>query len=153
MKKLTFVLLIMLASAGVRAQVAIAWINLPDSICPFLQEQQRFTLLQYAKAGLKDSIENQFDGHSYIDSINLTDGFIRAQIAPNMTLELATEAQIVAQEGDEAIAEDNNRVSITVCAPICSTITTWYDKNWKFLRREKQPWSIEQTEEEKLQHF
>lgn len=126
---------------------------MPDSVCPFLTEQQRLSMMQYAKAGLTDTIINQFDGKTYLDSINLPAGYLRAQITANMTMELTTESVVLEKVENQAIAEERIRVSKTVCAPICSTITTWYDFAWNVLKREKEPWQIEQNDDEKVQHF
>lgn len=153
MKKILLLIWLTASCLCAQAQVAEAWITMPDSLCPFLTEQQRLSMLQYAKAGLTDTIANQFEGKSYLDSVDLQHNYISAQITGNMQMELTTEDKIVAEEGDEAIAECVYRIRTTVCAPLCSTITKWYNRLWELIRSEKEPWDIERTEEDRMQHF
>lgn len=152
MKRFAIIVLLAISSLGLRAQIAEAWISMPDSVCPFLSEQQRLSMMQYAKAGLTDTVVNLLDGKTYLDSINLQAGYISAQMTANMTLEMALESQAADASADAATTEVI-RITKTVCAPICSTIVTWYDFAWNVIKREKQPWSIDQTDEDRLQHF
>lgn len=154
MKKPLLIILLTVSCLCTSAQqVAEVWISMPDSVCPFINEQQRLSLIQYAKAGLTDTIVNQFDGKTYLDSVDLQNNYISAQITANMRMELTTERIIVLQVEDEAVVDECIRVSKTVCAPICSTFTTWYDFAWNIIKREKSPWQIDQTDDEKVQHF
>lgn len=102
-------------------------------------------MLQIAKAGLTDTIENQLEGRTYFDSIALDRNYLAVQMTPNLQAVLTIDK---AADGSEQIC-----LRETVCAPVCSTITTWYDFAWNMLRREREPWDIEQTEEEKQQLF
>lgn len=142
MKKTILIGILLSLTIGLRAQSAIAeaWLTMPDSLCPFLTEQQRLQVITFAKAGLKDTIPNQFDGVSYPDSINLAQNYISIQMTPNM--------QVVYTMQDTTI-----RVEKTVCAPICSTIIQFYSTHWVLLKQEKRPWSIEQTDEDTIQYF
>lgn len=154
MKRFLLIILLTVSCLCTSAQqVAEVWISMPDSVCPFINEQQRLSLIQYAKAGLTDTIVNQFDGKTYLDSVDLQNNYISAQITANMRMELTTERIIVLQVEDEAVVDECIRIRTTVCAPICSTFTTWYDFVWNIIKREKSPWQIDQTDDEKVQHF
>ena len=123
-----------------QTSVAEAWVSMPDSLCPFLSHQHRLQMLQYAKAGLSDTLENKFEGRSYIDSLDLSGNYLSVQLTPNLHFSLHTADSIITIEQ-------------VVCAPICNATTCVYSADWRLIRREKQPWKIEQTAEDTIQYF
>jgi len=145
MKRLALISLLIVSCVCSRAQIAEVWLSMPDSLCPYLNEQQRLSMLQFAKAGLTDTIENQLEGTTYFDSVALDRNYIAVQMTSNLQVVLTIDK---AADGSEQLC-----MRQTICAPICSTITTWYDFAWNMLRREKEPWEIEQTDEERQQLF
>ena len=142
MKKRLVIWLISLCACAAWGQtsVAEAWLSMPDSLCPFLSHQHRLQMLQYAKAGLSDTLENKFEGRSYIDSLDLSGNYLSVQLTPNLHFSLHTADSIITIEQ-------------VVCAPICNATTCVYSTDWRLIRREKQPWQIEQTAEDTIQYF
>ena len=142
MKKRLVIWLISLCACAAWGQtsVAEAWLSMPDSLCPFLSHQHRLQMLQYAKAGLSDTLENKFEGRSYIDSLDLANNYLSVQLTPNLHFSLHTTDSLITIEQ-------------VVCAPICNATTCFYSADWRLIRREKQPWRIEQTAEDTIQYF
>lgn len=142
MKKRLVIWLIALSACAAYGQtsVAEAWLSMPDSLCPFLSQQHRLQLLQYAKAGLTDTIQNRFEGRSYIDSIDLSGNYLSLQLTPNLHFSLQTADSLITIEQ-------------VICAPICNATTCIYSADWRLIRKEKQPWQIEQNAEDSLQYF
>ena len=142
MKKRLVIWLISLCACAAWGQtsVAEAWLSMPDSLCPFLSHQHRLQMLQYAKAGLSDTLENKFEGRSYIDSLDLSGNYLSVQLTPNLHFSLHTADSIITIEQ-------------VVCAPICNATTCIYSADWRLIRREKQPRKIEQTAEDTIQYF
>ena len=142
MKKRLVIWLISLCACAAWGQtsVAEAWLSMPDSLCPFLSHQHRLQMFQYAKAGLSDTLENKFEGRSYIDSLDLSGNYLSVQLTPNLHFSLHTADSIITIEQ-------------VVCAPICNATTCVYSADWRLIRREKQPWQIEQTAEDTIQYF
>ena len=142
MKKRLVIWLISLCACAAWGQtsVAEAWLSMPDSLCPFLSHQHRLQMLQYAKACLSDTLENKFEGRSYIDSLDLSVNYLSVQLTPNLHFSLHTVDSIITIEQ-------------VVCAPICNATTCVYSADWRLIRREKQPWKIEQTAEDTIQYF
>lgn len=140
MKKLLIILFAIAAIMPVKAQLAEAWISMPDTVCPFLNQQQRFHLLQYANAGKTDTITNRFDGKTYVESLDNARGVMVVRMT---------------KKSRWAITVTEQEISIRreVEAPNRAATTTYYDHAWNFLRREHEHLKIEQTEDDSIQYF
>lgn len=127
MKKTLLILIGLLSLAAVaQAQIERAWIDLPDSICPFLTQQQRMDMFLAAKRGEPKPVVNSFDGVSLIDSINVKANYLSIRMTNNLHWEITTAAGMI-------------RIEKVITAPIPSTTYVFYDFAWNFLRREREP--------------
>lgn len=137
-------------SLGICAQVAEAWVTMPDSICPYLTQQQRYYLLQNATNGTMDTIDNVLGGKTVVDSVNLKSNYLSVQMTANMNwkLYLAFDYDKTTQSTVKYLCLES-----TVCAPRCSTFKRYYDFAWNLMFSRHEPFVIEQTDEEKEQLF
>lgn len=140
MKRLLLIVGILLSLTPLYAQLTDAWLSMPDTVCPFLTQQQRFHLLQYANAGMTDTIVNRFEGKTYVDSVNLSASYLSVQMTANSRWVITTAASMI-------------RIEKVVSAPLPSTTFYYYDHTWKLLRKEHEPFLIETTAADSLQHF
>jgi len=113
---------------------------MPDSLCPYLNIQQRKFMLDYALRGSFDTIPNQLQGRSCIELFDPQNDVLRVRLTSSLTAELRAGADTI------TLVE-------TICAPICSTLTRKYNYAWILLGESLSPWDAEQTEEEKKQLF
>lgn len=111
---------------------------MPDSLCPYLNSQQRVLLLTDAAKGVYDTIPNQLGGRSWIEESS--DSTVTFHLTHSMTMTLEASADTVT-------------VIQTLCAPICSFTTRTYNKDWNLLYETRSKWEAEQTDEEKEQIF
>ena len=96
------------------------FVSMPDSLCPYVDMKQRLLMMEYARQGMTDSVENIYGGKSRVTSV--TDNYICAQVAEGFMLELLSDTA-----GFYLIQ--------TSCAPICSSIVKRYIANWMFQQR------------------
>ena len=120
--------------------IAEAWISMPDSICPFLTAQQRMQMMLYAQNGDFSPVKNEFEGESRIDSINVINDYLSIQVTDNMHWVITTAAGMI-------------RIEKVISAPMPNTTFLYYDFTWKLLRREHEPFTVEHTDEDKIQYF
>lgn len=139
MRKTLVIGLLMLAFTA-QAQIEQVWVSMPDSLCPYLNVQQRKFMLDYALRGSLDTIPNQLQGRSCIEQLDRTHNILRVRLTSALTAEL--------QAGTDTIT-----LIETVCAPLCSTLTRHYNYAWMLLGESRSAWDAEQTEEEKKQLF
>lgn len=98
------------------------FINMPNTIFPPLTSKQRMEMLEYYKSNLNDTTENILGGESYILSFDAEKNHLKIQSTANATFEM------LYIEGTDDI---NYLATIrTVCAPICSSVITYYDSTW-----------------------
>lgn len=137
MKRFLLIGLLCWASVSMVAQIADIWATMPDSICPYLVMQQRHYMAENAKVGLRDTLPNRMEGHSVIDSLNVAAKYIRVSISPTVTQELF-------------LRNDTIVLVHTLCAPICTTFTRYYNFTWKLLGYEISPFDPALTDEQKI---
>ncbi len=120
LKRLLFIVLMGL-SISVSAQVSVkdAFHMIPDTLCPFLDKQQRLYMIMKAEFGELDTIENRLDGKSTI--IELTQQTLRVQIADGV-------------EYGFMVQNDTITFVQTMCAPVCASIVKQYDSEWLYLQ-------------------
>lgn len=124
------------------SQVREAWMLMPDSVCPYLNRQQRLNLLRYAEMGVLDTVRNALDGRSWVDSISLEQ--ITVHLTPNLTWQVRVlPADSIAQHAPAAAANTGICVKATLCAPICTEARYYYDTLWQLLKREATPPTFE----------
>ena len=146
MRKAFFIAFLLLA-LGVQAQVAQVWIGMPDSLCPYLNVQQRKLLYDNALKGVFDSIPNQLGGSSQMELLDKTNNSLRVRLSRSLTMQLALRV--------DTLQPANSTIEIeqTLCAPICSTLTRQYTLSWTLLAATMSKWDAELTDEEKEQLF
>ncbi len=94
-----------------------AFVSMPDTLCPFLDVQQRAYLLNVAPIG--DTIPNRFDGRSVL----------KERTEQNIGLQVA--------EGVEyTLFVQNDTITFiqTACAPICASVVKQYDGEWRYVQ-------------------
>lgn len=140
MRKLLFVVLLLLGSMGISAQLTQTWVGMPDSICPYLSTQHRKHMIDAAIKGTFDTIPNLLEGKSYVEMVDIQQNAMRVRMTENMTMEITCD-------------ESSVTVIQTICAPICSTLTRVYTTDWVLTKQEISQWDPELTEEEQKQYF
>ncbi|MCQ2335295.1 MAG: DUF3256 family protein [Paludibacteraceae bacterium] len=140
MKRLLNICIFALFSIMMQAQIAELWIGMPDSLCPYLSQQQRYYLIQYAKQGTIDTVSNNMQGRTYIDTLDVQHDYLRVQMTQKMTWELRTDSSTYS-------------IRTTVCTPKCASITRYYSPLWEYMGMLHEPIVLEESEEEIEQHF
>jgi len=150
MKRVLIILAMVASTLSVRAQLAEAWINMPDSLCPYLNSTQRLQLYQYASAGSFDTITNSFDGKTVVDSINSQVGYLSLQVTPTLHWRL-----FIVYDLDKQTGESRKYIGLVseCCAPRCSTFRTIYDLDWNLIERRHEPFILEENDDERKQYF
>ena len=112
--------------------------TMPDSVCPYLDSQQRFTLAAQATKGIYDTIPNKLGGRSWVEE--RTEQSVTYRLTPSLTMQIQAD-------------KDTVTVVETLCAPLCSTLTRQYNYAWILLTEVRSKWDAELTDEEKEQLF
>jgi len=147
MRKIAFILFLTLTSLAAQAQIAQVWVGMPDSLCPYLNIQQRKLLLDNALKGVFDSIPNQLDGSSQMVSLDKDNNSISIRLTHSLTMQLLLQVDTMQVENSTIQLEQ------TVCAPICSTLSRQYSLSWVLLSETRSKWDAEVSDEEKEQLF
>ena len=119
--KILFFLVLFISTA--KAQVIDSvFMNMPEKICPLLNQSIKFEMLEYFKAGQSDSVRNRLNGYSSIvlrDSMTKTIDF-RASNSSDYQLKMFY------------VSENSYLVGLirTVNSPILSSNIYFYDENW-----------------------
>lgn len=125
--KCWLMLIVVFCSAWSVAQtIEKVFLDMPFALNPILDAQQRLELLEYAKAGMADSIVNKFGAWSYMPEVDTKRGYLRFSLAKGTEMELL----LVRQPNDSVC---HIGMIETVCAPICSSIVSLYDTAWNKL--------------------
>ncbi len=105
------------------ATVDAIYQNMPSEHSLLLNSQQRLELLEYYKAGQCDSVKNVFGNWAYVDTLDVDNGYLK--ISP--TAGTMFEMKLFCTAADSLL-----RIGIieTVCAPVCSSVVTFYDESW-----------------------
>lgn len=112
--------------------------TVPDTLCPYLNTQQRVLLAADATKGVYDTIPNQLGGRAWVEA--LSEQSVTFRLTPSLTMQVDA-------------GSDTLTVTQTCCAPICSSITRQYDYSWNLLSITRSQWDAEQTDEEREQLF
>lgn len=147
MRKALLIGLLLCVSLFTRAQIAQVWIGMPDSLCPYLNVQQRKLLLDNAVKGVFDSIPNQLGGTSQMESLDKANNSLRVRLSKSLTMQLTLHLDTLQLAGSTVEIEQ------TLCAPICATLTRQYSLTWTLLSQTMSKWDAELTDEEKEQLF
>ncbi len=117
LKRSLFILLLGVSFIG-NAKISLhdAFISMPDTLCPFLEIQQRSFLANVSS--LSDTIPNRLNGETAV--IERTEQMLRVFITEGV-------------EYDLLLQNDTIIFIQTVCAPICSSVVKQYDSNWNYL--------------------
>ncbi len=94
-----------------------AFVSMPDTLCPFLDVQQRAYLLNVAPIG--DTIPNRFDGQTVLKE--RTERTVGLQVADGV---------------EYTIFLQNDTITFiqTACAPVCASVVKQYDAAWHYLQ-------------------
>ena len=147
MKRALLIGLLAVVSLCTRAQIAQVWVGMPDSLCPYLNIQQRKMLLDNALKGIFDSIPNQLGGSSQIEAVDKANNSIRVRLTRSLTMQLSLQVDTLQLENTTI------RLEQTLCAPICSTLIRQYSLSWVLQDETRSLWDAEQSDEEKEQLF
>ncbi len=131
-------------SCTMEAQVAEAFLSMPDTICPYLSTQQRVHLVQYAKAGDFSAIPNRFDGEARIDSINLPANYMALHVTSNTRWEITTLAGMICIRQTISFGPSEAEETQPRTAECCF----FYDFAWNLLRQEREPFRPFSSNEE-----
>lgn len=124
MKRLFYILLTLSAlsttSLSAKEPIHAYWLAMPDTLCPYLTLTQRQNMLMqvWNHQGKRDSVDNQLDGRSYLDT--LSNSYLKLTHSPLFAEELSF-------LGDTLVLTHN------LCAPKCATFIRYYDLDWHFL--------------------
>ena len=140
MRRLVLIGIVALCTLMVRAQIAEIWVSMPDSVCPYLNAQQRKQMFDRAMNGVFVPTVNQLNGTSLIEAVDLPGNTLRVRYSQVQVTEI--------QAGNDTIVIIDH-----VCAPVCSTLTRRYNYAWMLLSAERSKWDAELTDEEKEQLF
>ena len=147
MRRAFLIGLLVTASLFTHAQIAQVWIGMPDSLCPYLNIQQRKLLLDNALKGVFDSIPNQLGGSSQMEAVDKANNSLRVRLTRSLTMQLSLRVDTLHLENSTIQLEQ------TLCAPICSTLFRQYSLSWILLAQTRSKWDAEQSDEEKEQLF
>ena len=128
MKKnvLLIALVNILMTTGINAQsLRQMWLAMPDSLTPYLNQNQRSMLLDYYEMGGDKEIKNDFEGISRIDT--LARDFISVQLSKAVSLQIA---MLPNEKGDSLAC-----VVKTFQSPARESEVSVYSHNWEFLRQ------------------
>lgn len=128
----------MILLQAISSLLVSAIFTMPDSVCPYLDSQQRFTLATQATKGVYDTIPNKLGGRSWVEE--RTEQSVTYRLTPSLTMQVEAKADTII-------------VVETICAPICSTLTRQYSLSWALLSETISKWDAELTDEEKEQLF
>jgi hypothetical protein len=124
-KKIKILISGFLLSAGslLYAQsVGDMFLKMPDKLIPILSAQQRFELLEYAKANRKDSVKNNFGTYTRIvlcDTVNR-----RIVVKPTALSSIELKSFYISEN------ENITGVIRTVNSPVPVSVIAFYDRNW-----------------------
>lgn len=128
MKKnvLLITLINILMTTGINAQsLRQMWLAMPDSLTPYLNQNQRSMLLDYYEMGGDKEIKNAFEGISRIDT--LARDFISVQLSNAVSLQIA---MLPNETGDSLAC-----VVRTFQSPARESEVSIYSHNWELIQQ------------------
>lgn len=102
-------------------QLEQMYVNMPDRLNPTLTAQNRLELIEYFKAGQKDTVTNRFGNPVQLlmyDSLNY---HLKVQNTPVSVFEM----KMFQLKGQTVIG-----LIRTVCSPVCQSAVEFYDTAW-----------------------
>lgn len=97
------------------------FITMPDLVNPVLSRQGRFELVEYYKAGMGDSITNNFDRQSHLVVMDTTTNYIKIRNTDISTFEM----KIFVEGKDSVIG-----VIRTIQHPLWQSMIDFYNMDW-----------------------
>lgn len=123
MKKEIIVLILafLICGSSDAQRVASFFVIMPDELLPQLETNRRKDLVDFAKIGRKDKVENRLGGESEI--IEMSDDFLAVRLSEQSTMQLKL----------LNINDTTTLIGVirTVCAPACDSRLRFYDTSWK----------------------
>lgn len=116
--------------------ISKVWLNMPDSLCPYLNVQQRQNMILqvWNHQSPRDTFPNQLEGTAYLDTIIESEQRLIVQYAPVLRADMRL-------QGDTIV------LTHEICAPKCGSFTRYYDPDWKLLKVEFSPFEALKEEE------
>ena len=123
-KILLIVLINFVVNMGTDAQnIRKMWLEMPDSLAPYLKQQQRSMLLDYYEMGGEKEIKNDFDGISRLDT--LANDFLSVRLNNALSLQIGL---LPTQEGDTLAC-----VIKTYYSPAEESQVALYTRSWELV--------------------
>lgn len=104
------------------------FVNMPEDILPSLSAKNRLELIEFYKAGQSDEVtKNLFNDTVKVIDYDSVNNYLNIKVADNSTFEM----KMFPTENVKDTTSYIIGVINSVCAPICSSYITFYDKDWK----------------------
>ncbi len=100
--------------------------TMPDIVFPSMEKNIRFELLEYYKAGQKDTIKNVFQNGVFILDYDSINHYLSIKTTKNSQFEIKLFPTKEKMDSTSYIIGVIN----TVCAPACSSYIRFYDYKW-----------------------
>ena len=124
------------AQEKVSKDAAEVFALMPDSMCPYLNMQQRVGLIRYAQSGINDTINNILEGKSYVTYYSADGERFDIQLTSNLHWSISTDGM-------------THTITAELCAPRCARTTyTYRAADWQLLKVKREPVELETEEEQ-----
>lgn len=128
MKKLLIILLTTAGALVADARTALDFFtSAPDNEIPLLRHSKRLDMVDYYNNGLANTVANELGGAARITEVS--ERRLTAQLSPESSMEL----DVLTSGRDTVLA-----IVTTVLLPMADSQITFYDTDWKPLRRQPQ---------------
>lgn len=117
--------LVLFSATSLHAQqeVKSVFVQMPDSVCPFLTAVNRADCIDFLESKMKAKVENRFGRES--EMTDLTRDYIRIQMSNQSIWQMKL---LAADDSTQVIC-----VVSTACAPVCDSDIHFYTTDWKAL--------------------
>ena len=124
MKKIIIIYICICAVTVVSAKsMKELWVNMPDSLLPYLNAEKRMALTVSASEKIKTRIDNLLEGHSTMDT--LTADYLRIRLNESTEIQLKR----LPVEGADSII-----CMVKTCfAPEAESEVAFYSQSWKYI--------------------
>lgn len=124
MKKIIIILSLLLSVMQLPAKtVRQMWLEMPDSLIPYLNKNLRIELVDFIDLGVKSEVKNLLSDTTTMDTLSAD--YLRVRCNPSMTIEMK---MLPKTEGDSLLC-----VIKTFTAGDAESETELYDVNWQQL--------------------
>lgn len=113
---------------AVQTDMVSAFINMPDSLTPYLAKSMREDMADYFKAGSDKRVSNTLEGESYM--LSADSGMVRACIAADKSF--ITLKRLLTAKGDTLYA-----LIETVSVPARDSRISFYNTGWQLIKNNK----------------